>query len=48
MSLPPVNDARQYGSSDNSIMPDVLIEGSDESMGAIITILNKLPGYRDA
>ena len=35
------------GRPDNSIMPDVLIEGSDESMGAIITILNKLPGYSE-
>ena len=35
------------GRPDNSIMPDVLIAGSDESMGAIITILNKLPGYSE-
>ena len=35
----------QQGRPDDGIMPDVLIEGRDEPLGAIITVLNKAPGY---
>lgn len=33
------------GRPDDGIMPAVYLEGSDEPMGQIITILNKAPGY---
>ena len=33
------------GRPDASIMPDVFLPGQEGSMGAIITILNKLPAY---
>ncbi len=33
------------GRPDNAIMPDVLPDGATEPLGAIITVLNKAPGY---
>ena len=42
---------RQYamrekqGRPDEGIMPDVVLEGQDAPLGAIITVLNKAPGY---
>lgn len=33
------------GRPDDSIMPEVILAGETESMGAIITILNKAPSY---
>ena len=33
------------GKPDASIMPDLLLPGQDEPLGAIITILNKAPGH---
>lgn len=33
------------GKPDNAIMPDVFLDGQDEAMGAVITMMNKAPGY---
>ena len=33
------------GRPDDAIMPEVFLPGADESMGAVITLLNKAPGY---
>lgn len=33
------------GRPDDAIMPDVLLPDAEEPMGAIITVLNKAPGY---
>lgn len=33
------------GRPDDSIMPDVIPAGADEPLGAIITVMNKAPGY---
>ncbi len=33
------------GRPDDAIMPDVILAGAAESIGAIITVLNKSPGY---
>lgn len=33
------------GRPDEAIMPDVFLEGQDDAMGAVITVMNKAPGY---
>ncbi len=33
------------GRPDEAIMPDVFLDGQDEALGAIITVMNKAPGY---
>ena len=33
------------GRPDDAIMPDVYLPGEDEALGAVITLINKAPGY---